>query len=222
MNDNPAAAEAAVLHSMYPTMATPAAQPEPPPDPAMVAFYPTMATAEQKAAAARARPSPPAAPAAPVAEKPTAKAEADQFARSLSAAYPTMTEPAKVDPSAVASYALTLPAEVQADDPLLGRYKELAVRHKLPPTVASELLALHAEAAGVPQHWHGAEAWEAEAMALPEMRNGGAEAVAAAAALADPETKAFLLESGLGNHPQLVKWAAKIGRELQRLRGGRR
>ena len=29
-------------------------------------------------------------------------------------------------------------------------------------------------------------------------------------------------ESGLGNHPQLVKWAAKIGRELQRLRGGRR
>lgn len=131
--------------------------------------------------------------------------------------------PAPVDPAAVAAYDFELPSNFEVDPPMMARFKTTAVRHGLDPAAASELLALHAELTAAPAPWQGSENWGAEASALPELREGGdgQEAITAAMALADDAVLDFLDESRLGDHPQLVRWAVRVGRELRRLRGGR-
>lgn len=130
--------------------------------------------------------------------------------------------PAADDPR-VAAYFLDLPQGYTPDPQQLGRFKGLAVKHGLAPAVASELVGFHAEVLRAEEQALAQEVagWRAAAEKLPEMQGDGRQAVAHAAALADPETKAWLDSTGLGNHPMFVRWAARVGRELYRLKGGR-
>jgi hypothetical protein len=141
---------------------------------------------------------------------PAAPAEPEQSAE----------QPAVEDANVVA-YAFDLPEGYEPDAEQVGRFKGLAVKHGLAPAVASDLVGLHAEVlraeeAAIEQEAAG---WRAASEKLPEMQGDGRQAVARATALADRQTKAWLDASGLGNHPEFVRWAAQVGRELGRLSG---
>jgi hypothetical protein len=128
--------------------------------------------------------------------------------------------PPPLSPEA-AAYQVPLPEGFTADPAQLGELKSLAVKHALAPEVAGELVALHAKTlqAQVDAEARTVAGWAEQVQRLPEWSEPGrAEAVAAVRELVPPSTRAFL-DGPLGNHPEMVRLALSVGRELRRLRG---
>ena len=160
---------------------------------------------------------------------PTATTEtpAPEAAAQAPAAEAAAAEPA---PDAAPDYAaLTLPEGFAADAKTLDEFKALAGELKLPVEAAGKLLGLHARL-----QQQEADAWAATVtgwrqqsegdpyLSGRDLANGGfaslIEATAAAAKALDrygsPELRQVLADYGLGNHPQVVRFVARIGRDL--------
>ena len=125
------------------------------------------------------------------------------------------------------AYTLTLPEGSQLDAQAVERTTALAKALGLSSDHAQKTLEFaHAEVAAYRQGLEAEsakvrhEAWPAETMADPEI--GGTkfaqtnlDAAAARKALMNPEFDAMLNETGLGNHKEMVRFCAKVGRMLR-------
>lgn len=160
---------------------------------------------------------PPAAPAAPAASAPAATPAGQ--------ATPASGEPAAAPAEVV--YTLTLPEGSELGAQAVERTTALAKTLGLSSDHAQKALEFaHAEVAAYRQSLEAEsakmrhETWVAETMADPEI--GGAkfaqtnlDAAAARKAGMNPAFDAMLIETGLGNHPEMVRFCAYFGRMLR-------
>lgn len=122
---------------------------------------------------------------------------------------------------APADYELTLPEGFSADDETTAAFKALAAENGFSRETAQKLVDLQT---GLMAR-HGqrqteiTSQWARESRADKEF--GGAafdrsvgEARAALKAFASPELRAFLNDSGLGNHPELIRAFVRVGRAM--------
>ena len=200
-------------------------EPERGPDPAYVAMFPSMFTEAQRAAV-KASPAPAKAvePLVPVESAKTALDPAEE-ARRLYPNSPSMwPEPLKPAAALADAYAdLAWPEDVARDDAAFGQFKEAIGEMKLPKLGAQKLVDMHvavlrqqAEAAAAK-----AAGWLDAVQADKEM--GGANYAqtertgqAIINRFGDDALKDVLAETGLGNHPALIRFALKVAQTLGR------
>lgn len=100
----------------------------------------------------------------------------------------------------------------------LEAFTSIAQELKLPPEQAQKVvdLAVKREQARITEHADQVKAWGAQVSTDKEL--GKAENLAAARTainqFGSPELKALLNTSGLGNHPELVRFALRVGRAI--------
>ena len=138
-------------------------------------------------------------------------------------------KPAEPAAEAPIVYDFKLPDGIEPDLPAIESLKAILGENKVSPEAGQKLVDLYQElqAAQTAAWTQRTQQWAADAKADPflsgkEVAAGGFrsfdEARAAigkvVAKYVDPETKAFLDQMGLGNHPGLVRAFAKIGRDL--------
>jgi hypothetical protein len=117
-------------------------------------------------------------------------------------------------------YEFTVPEGMVLDEAKAAEFTEIAKELKLSQESADKIVGLYAksEQARVEAHKATVDGWKAEVKADKEI--GGdklAQTIATANKAVDlgpPELKAFLKESGLGNHPLFIKWAYGIGKAM--------
>lgn len=117
--------------------------------------------------------------------------------------------------------ALAVPEGVPADAEGLAAFKALAAENGIAPDLAQKLVAFQAERtrAAVEQHAATIQKWAGEAQADREFggadfaRNAGI-ARDALKAFATPALVAVLDQSGLGNHPELIRAFYRVGKAM--------
>lgn len=144
-------------------------------------------------------------------------------------AEPTPEKPAEPAADAPLVYDFKLPDGIEPDLPAIESLKGILGEHKVPPEAGQKLVDLYQElqTAQVAAWTERTQQWAADAKADPflsgkEVAAGGFrsfdEAKAAigkaTAKYLDADTRAFLDQMGLGNHPGLARTFAKIGRDL--------
>ncbi len=118
-----------------------------------------------------------------------------------------------------------LPEGVQMDEQLLTQFKSEAKELGLEPDKAQKLANMYAKrvadanAEAVASHQRQVQDWETEVKNDPEIGGANYEAsretaIRAVDRFGTTELKAFLNETGLGNHPELVKVFHKIGKAI--------
>jgi len=125
-------------------------------------------------------------------------------------------------PAAPQDYTFTAPQDVTVDDAVLGAFSDVAKELALPQDAAQTLLDKMAPVMASRQQEQVQAArkqWEADARADAEF--GGdkltenlAVAKRAMDAFATPELKTLLNESGLGNHPEIIRAFYRAGRAI--------
>lgn len=118
------------------------------------------------------------------------------------------------------SYDFKVPEGMTLDAEKAKAFSEIAKGAKLSQADAQKLLDMYVadKAAGVESHKQMLAGWAQETKALKDI--GGdklAETIAIANKAVDlgpPELKAFLKDTGLGNHPLFVRWAHAIGKKV--------
>lgn len=115
-------------------------------------------------------------------------------------------------------YTFELPEGVELDEPSANEFKQIAKDLKLPKDGAQKLVdfavkrdqaRFEAQAAAVKQ-------WGEQVAADKELGNPENQAIAKQAidTFATPELKEILNKTGLGNHPELVRMAYRIGKSI--------
>lgn len=165
---------------------------------------------------------PPASePAAPPAQPPADPAQVPQSPQ----------QPAEKPPAAPESYQFTYPEGYTPDDAALGEitgvFKELGLTQEQAQKLVeydakrmSSATSPEAQQAAAIEHRNAQVAqWEGEIKADKEL--GGANldasiqiAQKALASYGSPELSAMLKQSGLGSHPEIVRFFHKVGKEL--------
>lgn len=123
------------------------------------------------------------------------------------------------------SYEVKLPEGFTADESLISDFKKMALEDKLPPASAQKYVDMYANAAQgmmkqlTDQHAAAQAAWQKEIFAMPEFQ--GERLTQSKAILGrameeygSPEARTILNESGLGNHPALVKYLLNLAEGL--------
>lgn len=164
----------------------------------------------------------PAAPSAPAAVPPVQEPAA---AVAPPADAPAADKPAEPKPQVPEKYEFKYPEGYQADEAALGEYSTAFKELGLTNEQAQRLVDMDAKRsvssteASVAAHKQQVESWVGELKSDPEF--GGAKFEAnvgiankALAAFGSPELTQFFKDTGLGNHPQLVKAFHKIGSQL--------
>jgi hypothetical protein len=115
-----------------------------------------------------------------------------------------------------------LPEGIAVPEAQFEKFKETARANGLTQAAAQDLLDLHLAIVqqSVADHAETVSAWAEAVKADPEIGGGKYDdsLVAARAAISkfgDDELKAFFNQTGIGNHPALVRFAAKIGRAVR-------
>lgn len=182
---------------------------------------PAASTPAPEAATAPAPAPSPAAPApapAPAAPAPSAPAETSAS---------TEAAPAEkaADTAAPADFELKFPEGVKVDTALVDSFKALAKETGMAPESAQKLADLYLEGQQrlATQRAEAFEAqqkaWEAELRADKDMGGQAFDANVGVARRAierfgSPALKQLLNETGLGNHPELARFALRVGRAL--------
>lgn len=115
-------------------------------------------------------------------------------------------------------YAFEAPEGVTLDKGQVDAFTAIAKELKLPKAAAQRIadLAIQREQARADEFQAQVQKWADEVTGDKEL--GGSENLAAAAAAVErfgtPEFKALLNSSGLGNHPEMVRFALKVGRAI--------
>lgn len=116
------------------------------------------------------------------------------------------------------AYAFKAPEGVELDAAQVGEFTTIAKELKLPAEAAQKIadIAIKREVARAEAHRAQVVKWGEEVGKDKEL--GTPEAQAAARNVIDtygtPELKALLNSTGLGNHPELVRMATKIGKAM--------
>lgn len=124
----------------------------------------------------------------------------------------TDAEPAPID------YKFETPEGVTFDEARLGEFTEIAKDLKLPKEAAQKVLdlAVKHEQARAEAFANQVQKWADEVKADKEL--GSTENLAAAVKAVDafgtPELKELLNSTGMGNHPEVVRLMAKIGKAI--------
>jgi hypothetical protein len=116
----------------------------------------------------------------------------------------------------VADYTFDLPDGFTADDTMLGRFRELALKNNLDPALAKDLQGLYVEAtqaAGqrLQQEWTNiTTGWRDEVMAMPAFAQDRWDQTCTRLGrvmeeFSTPEDRAAFDSTGLGNHPAFVR-----------------
>jgi hypothetical protein len=141
----------------------------------------------------------------------------------LDPAKPAEAEPAKpAEPIDPASYELTLPDGVKRDDPLVAAFLESAAGSRLENAAVQAVLdkaaPIIAEQMRAPyQAWVDLnKQWQADVKADAEIGGQNFEkTISTVTGLIDrfgtPALKDALLTTGAGNHPEMIRFLAKIG-----------
>lgn len=132
----------------------------------------------------------------------------------------TETKPEGKQPGEEVKYDFKAPEGMELNQPMLEQFTALAKEMKLPAEQAQKVvdLAVKAEQARMEEHSKLVKGWADEVKGDKEI--GGdklTENLATAKKALDlgpPELKALLNDSGLGNHPAVVKWAIAVGKAL--------
>lgn len=116
----------------------------------------------------------------------------------------------------------TLPEGLTVDEDLMGRFKEVAAKHRLPQEVAQELVSLQTEFM-----LKQVNAWEDMtkewvASAKSDKEYGGANfdqnlavAKAAVEAFGSEALVQALADTGAGNHPEMIRFMYKVGKAIK-------
>jgi hypothetical protein len=114
---------------------------------------------------------------------------------------------------------LDWPTDITRDDKAFGDFKAIAAELKLPALSAQKLLDLHVAQQRAAAQAYADQAQEWRAAVEADKQLGGdkfketvANASRAVMLFGDKELREVLAETGLGNHPALVRFADKIGR----------
>jgi hypothetical protein len=156
----------------------------------------------------------PPAPVAPAAPAETAPVEAKDAAPA---------EP--VEPAAPVEYVIPLPEGIKADDPLVAKFQPLAKELGIPVEQAGKLVDFYAKTQAELVKAQEAETekrisgWLEQAKSDKEFGGTGFEAAGklarrAIVAYATPELRELLADTGLGNHPELIRVFHRIGKAM--------
>lgn len=175
-----------------------------------------------------AEPAPAAAPAATPAAEPAA-APAAPASEPSAAAPAAPAEPAPAaPPGAPEQYDFKAPEGQAFDEAVIGKFAETAKSLNLPQDAAQKILDevapaiqaknmqalkdFYSDIGGMPDTWQATLAADKEIGGdkLPENLAVAKKALD----LGGPGLVAVLNKTGLGNHPEVVKWAFKIGKSL--------
>ena len=112
------------------------------------------------------------------------------------------------------------------DDPAIGKFSEMAAEYGLDDAKAQKLVDMHFEQlkavaeAQAAEHRKAVVSWEQSVREDPEM--GGAKfdetlerGRSAVRRFGSPKLSEFLDASGLGSHPEFVRFAAKVGAAIR-------
>ena len=148
-------------------------------------------------------------------QQPPAGAESGQTNAQPSAA------PAQPQPTAEPDYSFEMPEGIELDKSGVEEFTAIAKELNLPADAAKKLVDLEVKRVQAQQQAHSAlvESWAEQVKADKEL--GGEklqENLAVARKAIDefgsPELKELLNSTGLGNHPEVVKLAFKIGKAI--------
>lgn len=148
-------------------------------------------------------------------QQPTAGAESGQTSAQPSAA------PAQPQPTPEPDYTFEMPEGIELDKSGAEEFTAIAKELKLPPDAAKKLVGLEVKRIQAQQEAHTklVESWAEQVKADKEL--GGEklqENLAVARKAIDtfgtPELKDLLNTTGMGNHPEVVKLAYKIGKAI--------
>ena len=132
----------------------------------------------------------------------------------------TETKPADKQPGDEVKYDFKAPEGIELNQSQLEQFTALAKEMKLPAEQAQKVvdLAIKAEQARMEAHSKLVSGWADEVKADKEIGgdklNENLATAKKALDLGPPELKALLNDSGLGNHPAVVKWAVAVGKAL--------
>jgi len=191
----------------------------------------TQSSAAPEAGAAAASPAQPAANApagpassSPAAAAPAAAAPAEQQQPTPAAAAPAAA-PAAGTPE---TYEFKAPQGTEVGAPVLTAFSDVArelglpqdgaqkVLDKVAPAIAAhqaaQLEAFYQDIGGLPTTWEDAARKDAE-YGGPAFEQNLA-VTQKAIALGTPELKALLNKTGLGNHPEMVRWMYRVGKHF--------
>lgn len=127
-------------------------------------------------------------------------------------------EPKGAAPEPEVDYTFAPPEGVEFDTEDLTKFTDIAKTHKLPKEAAQAVVDLAAarEKARAEAHFNQVSAWADTVTKDPEL--GKAENLATAKGVIDtfgsPDLIGLLDSTGLGNHPEVVRLALKIGKAL--------
>lgn len=151
----------------------------------------------------------------PVEEKPAAEAKPAEETKPEGDAKPA-------EALTAASYEVALPDGFEANDGLLTKFKETAAKAGLDPKSAQGFVDLFAEgmreAAG--RQTAEVQGWLAQSNALPELTGTTRDTSLASLKAAfdqygSPEANTILAQTGVGNHPAVVKMFLSMAKDLQ-------
>lgn len=122
------------------------------------------------------------------------------------------------EPAAEVEYKFDAPEGVELDQGDLAKFTDIAKELKLPADAAKKLvdIAAQREIARAEAFAKQVETWATEVKADPEL--GTAENLAIAKKTIDtfgtPELRDLLNSTGMGNHPEVIRMALKIGKAI--------
>lgn len=115
-------------------------------------------------------------------------------------------------------YATLMPEGVELDTATATGFSALAKELNLDPETSKKLVGFYAETAQrqIREVTEMHQAWQQEIAKDPVLSKPEAQAQARQAieAFGTPELKALLNSTGLGNHPELIRWAHKVGAKI--------
>jgi hypothetical protein len=124
-----------------------------------------------------------------------------------------------------ADYTFDLPEGFQADEPLLGKFRDLAAEANLDPAVAQKLQGLYIEAAQaqatrLQTEWNNiVTGWHTEVMQMPEFAQDRREQTIGMIGrvldeFSTPEDRADMDAKGVGNYPPFVRLVVRLSEAL--------
>lgn len=115
-------------------------------------------------------------------------------------------------------YKFELPKDVTIDETRLGEFTTIAKDLKLPADAAQKIvdLAVAQQKAAVQAHVEQVKAWGSEVAADKEIGKPENQALARKAVeqFGSPALKTLLNETGIGNHPELVRLMYQVGKAI--------
>lgn len=151
--------------------------------------------------------------------KPAGTTTAEATAGEPEEGKPTEAKPAEAKPEPV--YDFKAPEGVRLQEPVMSEFTAAAKELGVAPEIAQKLVDRVGPKIVEAQRQDAAVAiaqWETDARADKEFGGDNLNANLAVAqkalALADPKMKQLLAESGLGNHPEVIRWMYRVGKSM--------